>query len=308
VAELRFEGRVAVVTGAGTGIGAAHARLLAARGACVVVNDLDGDAARAIVTEIESSGGRAIAVPADVSQVDDAGAIVTTAIDAFGRIDIVVNNAGLLRAAPFGELDVDVWDQVIAVNLRGTFLVTHAAWPHLVQQGYGRVVSTTSNSGLLGIPGSTAYASAKAAVWGFTRSLALEADEHGIAVNAVAPMAYTALSAASKIAPEAWRTGEGDAWSRRLDTAFVAPVVAWLAHEHCTLNGQVLSAVGGRVARFAMRVTDGFDREQLTLEDVRDHERELLDGDDVGTEYRAAFEEGRAMHRRLLGDSRKPSG
>jgi NAD(P)-dependent dehydrogenase (short-subunit alcohol dehydrogenase family) len=308
VAELRFDGRVAVVTGAGTGIGAAHARLLAARGACLVVNDLDGEAARTIVAEIEANGGRAVAVPADISQVDHANAIVAAAIDAFDRIDVVVNNAGLLRAAPFGELDVDVWDQVIAVNLRGTFLVTREAWPHFVHQGYGRVVSTTSNSGLLGIPGSSAYASAKAAVWGLTRSLALEAEEHGIAVNAVAPMAYTALSAASKIAPEAWRTGEGDAWSRRLDTALVAPVVAWLAHEQCTLNGQVLSAVGGRVARFAMRVTDGFDRDQLTIEDVRDHEAELLDGDDVGTEYRAAFEEGRAMHRRLLGGSRKPSG
>jgi NAD(P)-dependent dehydrogenase (short-subunit alcohol dehydrogenase family) len=298
--ELRFDGRTAVVTGAGTGIGAAHARLLAARGASVVVNDLDPDAAAAIVIEIESSGGRAVAVPADVSRARDAEGIVSAAIDSFERIDIVVNNAGLLRSSPFGELDVDLWDQVIAVNLRGTFLVTRAAWTHFVQQGYGRVVSTTSNSGLLGIPGSTAYASAKAAVWGFTRCLALEATEHGITVNAVAPMAYTALSAASKLAPEAWRTGEGDAWSRRLDTAFVAPVVAWLAHEECTLNGQVLSAVGGRVARFAMRVTEGFDRDQLTIEDVRDHEAELLDGDDVGTEYRAAFEEGRAMHRRLL--------
>jgi NAD(P)-dependent dehydrogenase (short-subunit alcohol dehydrogenase family) len=300
MAELRFDGRTALVTGAGTGIGAAHARLLAARGASVVVNDLDPDAAGAIVTEIESNGGRAVAVPADVSQARDAEAIVSAAIDSFGRIDIVVNNAGLLRTSPFGELDVDVWDQVIAVNLRGTFLVTRAAWTHLEQQGYGRVVSTTSNSGLLGIAGSTAYASAKAAVWGFTRCLALEATAHGITVNAVAPMAYTALSAASKLAPEAWRTGKGDAWSRRLDTAFVAPVVAWLAHEECTLNGQVLSAVGGRVARFAMRVTEGFDREQLTIEDVRDHAAQLLDGDDVGTEYRAAFEEGRAMHRRLL--------
>ena len=306
--ELRFDGRVAVVTGAGTGIGAAHARLLAARGASVVVNDLDGDAAQAIVAEIGLAGGRAEAVQGDVADVDDAGAIVTAAIDTFGRVDVVVNNAGLLRASPFGELDIDVWDQVIAVNLRGTFLVTRSAWPHFVQQAYGRVVSTTSNSGLLGIPGSTAYASAKAAVWGFTRSLALEAEEHGVAVNAVAPMAYTAMSASSKIAPETWRTGEGDAWSRRLDTAFVAPVVAWLAHEQCALNGQVLSAIGGRVARFAMRVTDGFDRDQVTIEDVRDHEAELLDVDDVGAEYRAAFEEGRAMHRRLLGRSGQSSG
>jgi NAD(P)-dependent dehydrogenase (short-subunit alcohol dehydrogenase family) len=299
---LRFDGRVAVVTGGGTGLGASHARLLASRGAWVIVNDLDGHAADSVARQIDDSGGNAVALASDVATEAGAGALIAAALGEFGRIDIVVNNAGVLRSAPFSEMTVDLWDHVVAVNLRGTFLVTHAAWPHLAAQGYGRVVSTTSNSGLLGIAGSSAYASAKAAVWGLTRSLALEGEPLGINVNAVAPLAYTAMSQTSKIAPKAWQAGEGDAWSRRLDVTQVSPVVAWLAHEDCTLNGKVLSAVGGRVARFAMRVTDGFDVEHLTIEDVRDNESLVLADDDVGIEYTAAHQEGRDMHRRLLGD------
>jgi len=300
MAELRFDGRVAIVTGGGTGLGAAHARLLADRGAAVVVNDLDGDAAGALVDDLVGAGARAVAAVADIADPDQASGIVRTAVDAFGRIDIVVNNAGLMRPMQFADLSVELWDLIVSVNLRGTFLVTHAAWPHMVEQRYGRIVSTTSNSGLLGVAGSTPYSAAKAAVWGMTRSLALEGGPLGIHVNAVAPMAYTAMSAASKIAPEAWRTGEGDAWSRRLDVARVAPAVGWLAHEACTLNGQVLSAVGGRVARFAMRVTDGFVDDDLTIESVHDHEAALLADDDVGVEYRTAFQEGRDLHRRLM--------
>lgn len=297
--ELRLDGRIAVVTGAGSGIGAAHARLLAARGASVVVNDLDSGAADAVVEEIAAANGRAVAHHSDISTEHGAASLVGTATSVLGGLDIVVNNAGLLRSSPFAELDVQTWDHVVAVNLRGTFLVTHAAWPHLAAQRHGRVISTTSNSGLLGVAGSTAYASAKAGVWGLTRSLALEGAELGIGVNAVAPLAYTSMSAASEVAPDSWRTGEGDQWSRRLDARHVAAAVVWLAHEHCTLNGQVLSVAGGRVARFALHVTDGFDRDELTPEHVRDHEADLL-ADEHGAEYRTAAAEGRDLHRRLL--------
>ncbi len=300
--ELRFDGRVAVVTGSGTGIGASHARLLAALGASVVVNDLDIDAAEAVADEIRAAGGSATVHATDIATESGAASLIATAIDQFGRVDIVVNNAGLLRSAPFTEMTAELWDRIVGVNLRGTFLVTHAAWPHLARQGYGRVVSTTSNSGLLGVAGSSAYAAAKAGVWGLTRSLALEGADLGIQVNAIAPIAYTAMSMQSKIAPKAWQTGEGDEWSRRLDPAQVSPVVAWLAHEDCTLTGKALSVAGGRVARLAMRVTEGFDVERLTIEDVRNHEPELL-ADDPGTEYRAAFEEGRDLYRRLLDNS-----
>lgn len=297
--ELRFGRRVAVITGSGTGIGASHARLLAARGASVVVNDVDGEAACAVAAEICAAGGSAATHVSDIATESGAASLIASALDRFGRLDIVINNAGLLRSAPFDDMTPDLWDRVVGVNLRGTFLVTHAAWPHLAAQGYGRVVSTTSNSGLLGVAGSSAYAAAKAGVWGLTRSLALEGAELGIHVNAIAPIAFTAMSMQSKITPKAWQTGEGDEWSRRLSTAQVSPAVAWLAHEDCALTGNVFSAAGGRVARFALRVTEGFDVEHLTIEDVRNHEIELL-ADDRGTEYLAAFEEGRDLHRRLL--------
>lgn len=298
--QLRFDGRVAVITGAGTGIGAAHARYLAARGAAVVVNDIDGPAAEAVVGEIVAAGGRAAACTASVTDEADVERIVATATGELGGLDIVINNAGLLRSTPFAELGRDDWDQIIAVGLTGPFLVTRAAWPHLAAQGYGRVVMTTSNSGLLGIPGSAAYASAKAGLWGLLRVLSLEGEELGINVNGLAPMAFTAMSMRSKAAPRAWRDGTGDAWSRKLDVDLVPPVAAWLCHDTCTLSGEVLSAAAGRVARYFMGLTRGFADDDLSMEEVRDRLAEVLDTTDHDI-LKRAFEEGRDLHRRLLG-------
>jgi NAD(P)-dependent dehydrogenase (short-subunit alcohol dehydrogenase family) len=148
--KLRFDRRVAVVTGGGAGIGAAHARLLGARGAAVVVNDVEEDAAGAVVEAVRAAGGRAEPCVASVASEEGAAAIVAAAIEGFGRLDIVLNNAGLLRSAPIAELSVSDWNDILSVSLTGSLLVTRAAWPYLAAQRYGQVLMTTSNSGLLG--------------------------------------------------------------------------------------------------------------------------------------------------------------
>jgi NAD(P)-dependent dehydrogenase (short-subunit alcohol dehydrogenase family) len=166
-------------------------------------------------------------------------------------------------------------------------------------QGYGRVVFTTSNSGLLGVPDSSAYAASKAASWGLVRVLALEGAEYGISTNAVAPIAFTAMSAQSRAAPASWRSGVGDAWAARLSPALISPVVAWLAHERCQLNGEVLSAAGGRVARFFLGLTAGFVDEELTVESVEAHEGQIFA--EEGYELlRSAGDENRGLYRRLM--------
>jgi NAD(P)-dependent dehydrogenase (short-subunit alcohol dehydrogenase family) len=297
-AELRFDGRVAVVTGAGSGVGRQHALAFAQRGASVVVNDL-GPSAAAVVGEITEAGGSAVACDASVATGDGAASIIEAALKHFGRIDAVVNNAGVLRSVDFGDMTEAIWDQVVGVNLRGSFLVTQAAWGPMAAQGYGRVVFTSSNSGLLGTAGSSAYAASKAALWGLTRTLSLEGEPLGIRVNAIAPMAYTAMSQASRTAPPAWKSGEGNAWSARLDAALVSPGVLWLAHEQCDSTGEVLSVAAGRVARFFLGLTPGFVDDELSPESLRDHLEQIraVEGYDV---LPNALEEGRRLHHRLF--------
>jgi NAD(P)-dependent dehydrogenase (short-subunit alcohol dehydrogenase family) len=297
---LRFDGLVALVTGAGRGLGREHARLLAARGAAVVVNDrpITGDAA-VLADEIVASGGRAVAYEGDVAVPGAAAAAVESALVAFGRLDAVIANAGVLRSAELADTDDELLDEVLGVNLRGAFATARAAWPSMMAQGSGRVVFTTSNSGLLGVPGSSAYGASKAALWGLTRVLGLEGAEHGIGVNAIAPIAFTAMSAASRAAPESWRTGEGDEWAARLAPEQIAPVVGWLAHPDCTLNGEVLSVAGGRVARFFLGLTPGVVDDALTVESVRAHEAEILREDGYEVLVRAA-QEATHLHRRVM--------
>ena len=302
---LSFTGRVAIVTGSGTGVGRAHALLLAQRGASVVVNDVpvaNGlGSTQSVVEEIRTRGGNAIACEVDLTAAGGANTLIDTAVQQFGRIDIVINNAGVLRSVDFADMTAEIFDFVLGVNLRATFLVSQAAWPHMLTQKYGRILSTTSNSGLLGTAGSTAYAAAKAGVWGLTRSLALEGREHGINVNAIAPIAFTAMSMTSRIAPPAWRSGEGDEWAHRLDPALISPAAAWLVHEDCTLNGQVLSVAGGRVARFFMGLNEGFVSDTLTIEDVRDRSDGLFVTDEPFDVLPRALDEGKKLRRRLLG-------
>lgn len=253
--ELRFDGATAIVTGAGRGLGAAHARLLAARGARVVVADVGG--ADEVAAQIVAAGGEAVAAPGSVADPADVERLVAAAHDAYGPIDVVVNNAGISRPESLNKLTLENLRAELDVHLVGTLLVTQAAWMDLRASSRGAVVNTTSGVGLFGLPGAVSYASAKMAVVGATRSLALEGARHGVRVNAVAPVARTAMA--------------GDVFTDLtavLDPELVSSVVAWLAHPGCLLSGQVISAGGGRVARVAIEVGVGELVEGLTPEDV----------------------------------------
>ena len=291
--ELRFDDRVAVVTGAGRGIGRAHALLLASRGARVVVADfggaLDGSGASTapaddVVAEIRANGGDAVACYGSVAVEADAAAIVDAALGTWGRLDVVVNNAGIHDPAPFESLSIDQFRRMFDVHFFGTMMVTHAAWPHFLRAGYGRVVNTASEAMLGGIPQLTSYGAAKGAVFGLTRNLATEGAAHGIRVNAIAPRAHTRMS-------------ESDA--ERLRTMFDmteemieqvqasmppehnAPAAAFLAHESCPLNGEVLRVGMSSVARLATVDTQGIVKEAITAEDIAEHLDAILDVEDA---------------------------
>ncbi|MGF1598217.1 MAG: SDR family NAD(P)-dependent oxidoreductase [Acidimicrobiales bacterium] len=277
--ELRFDGEVALVTGAGGGLGRAHALLLAARGAAVVVNDLgsptmggqdrDPGPAEAVVAEIRAAGGTAVADGGSVATRDGGAAMVARALDEFGRLDIVVNNAGIIRNRTFANIGPDELEPVLAVHVEGAFHVTRPAYVHMKAAGYGRIVNTSSGSGLFGAFGQSAYAAAKAAILGLTRTLAIEGARYGIAANAIAPGALTRMTGdvLGDDSPAARRLGIGGG---DLDDVLgphrVAPVVAYLAHRSCTLNGEVLSAAGGRVGRVFVAATPGIVDHELTPE------------------------------------------
>jgi NAD(P)-dependent dehydrogenase (short-subunit alcohol dehydrogenase family) len=278
-----FDGRVAVVTGAGRGIGRAHALLLAERGAKVVVNDLGGSMtgegadegpAQSVVQEIVAGGGDAVADTHDVSTTDGGQAIIDTAIERFGRIDVLVANAGIAAYAAMPEIDLAHLQRHLSVHLLGSFTTMRAAWPHFVDQGYGRVVLTTS-TGLLGLPNSTCYATAKAALIGLARSSRLAGQPHGITVNLIAPAAFTRMAGGE--APksgDAPKSGEAaPSMEATLPSDAVAPMVAYLAHEECGVSGEIYTAGAGRFARLFIGSTEGYLHEQgtPTIEDVADH-------------------------------------
>jgi NAD(P)-dependent dehydrogenase (short-subunit alcohol dehydrogenase family) len=274
VSELRFDGRVAVVTGAGRGIGRAYARLLAERGARVVVNDLGGTKegvgsdpgpARDVATEIELAGGTALADTNDVATEAGGRSLIAAAVDAFGRIDILVNNAGNIRWGGLPEADLDNLDSHLAVHVRGSFNTTRGAWSRMVDQSYGRVVLTTS-AGIFGLADNLGYATAKAAVIGMAHSLSVAGAPHGIKVNLIAPNAWTRMGA---------HPSDGlDALNRPapvlMEPDLVAPMASYLAHEACEVSGRIYLAGAGRFARVFLGVTEGFvaTDEHPTMEDV----------------------------------------
>lgn len=275
MADLGFDGKVAIITGAGGGLGREHALLLASRGAQVVVNDLGGSVsgeggaagpAEQVAKEIEGLGGVAVADTNSVATPEGGKAIVQTAIDAFGRIDIVVNNAGILRDKTFHNMEPAMVDAVIDVHLKGAFWVTQPAWIKMREQSYGRVINTSSNSGILGNFGQSNYGAAKMGLVGFTRVLAQEGARYNIKVNAVAPVARTRMTEDIL-----------GSLNEKVDPKLVSPIVAWLAHEDCPVTGEIYSAAAGRIARFFIGLTEGYYNPALTMEDVRDHFEEIRD-------------------------------
>ena len=234
-----------------------------------MVNDLGGAVdgtgssagpAQKMVEEIEALGGAAVADTNSVASPEGADAMVKTALDAFGRVDIIINNAGILRDKSVQNMTQDLWDAVIAVHLTGAFNVTRAAWPHLREQAYGRIVSTSSAAGIFGNFGQTNYGAAKMGIVGMTRVWAQEGGKYNIRANAIAPVARTRMTE-DLLGPLV----------EKLDPGLVSPVVAYLASEDCQVSGEVYSVGGGRVARVFIAEGPGFFKKDLTLEDVRDN-------------------------------------
>jgi NAD(P)-dependent dehydrogenase (short-subunit alcohol dehydrogenase family) len=268
VSLLRFDEGVAIVTGAGGGLGRAHALELARRGARILVNDVGGsvngeggstDPAQAVVREIAALGGTAVANHDSVATAEGGEAIVDAAMSAFGRVDILVNNAGILRDKAFHKMESEMIDAVIDVHLKGALFVSQPAFRIMRAAGYGRIVNTSSASGLFGNFGQANYGAAKAGIAGLTKVLALEGAAYGVRANAIAPIAATRMTQgilgalADRVAPES-----------------VSPVVAYLAHPECAVNGRIYSVAGGRVARIFLAETAGVVLDDVSAESVRD--------------------------------------
>jgi NAD(P)-dependent dehydrogenase (short-subunit alcohol dehydrogenase family) len=296
--DLRFDERVAVITGAAGGLGKQYALLLASRGARIVVNDTggsvtgdgsNGQAATAAAEEIRRRGGEAVADSNSVTTPEGGEAIIDTALHTWGRVDIVINNAGIVRDAPFEDMTAERLEPLVDVHLKGAFYVTRPAWKVMREQRYGRVVNTCSAAGILGAERMSNYGAAKTGLIGFTRVLAAEGADHNIKVNAVAPIAYTRMLAHSVDGATGQQAVENDVAARavlddlvgqylqKLDPALVAPVAAFLVHRECPVSGEIYTVGAGHVARFFIGRTKGFYRPGLSIEDVRDHLDEIRD-------------------------------
>src|SRR5512139_1779035 len=251
--ELRFDGKVALVTGAGGGLGRSHALLLASRGAKVVVNDLGGSftgegksssAADKVVEEIKAAGGQAVA---NYDSVEDGDKIIKTAIDAFGKIDIVINNAGILRDVSFAKMTQADWDLVYKVHVLGVFRVTHAAWPYMRDQGFGRIINTSSAAGIYGNFGQANYSMAKLGIHGFTQTLAAEGRKRNIIVNTIAPIAGSRMT--ETVLPKELLEA--------LKPEYVSALVAKLAHESTEDTGGLYEVGGGFFAKLRWERSSG---------------------------------------------------
>lgn len=273
--DLRFDNRVAVITGAGRGLGRAYALLLASRGAKVVVNDLgvtrygeapDSSPAQDVVDEIRAAGGEAVANTDSVSSAEGGRAIIQSALDTFGRIDIVIANAGFNRPKALSEIALDDFEAILSVHLMGGYHVTRPAFPLMCAQGYGRIVLTSSIAGLYAEKLLAGYATAKAGLIGLSNVMAHEGAAHGVFSNAIVPSAETRLS-----------EGRDTSMFPDMRAELVAPLVAWLCHESCTVNGQLPIALAGRIARAYIAETVGVYQGDWTIEQVAARWGEISD-------------------------------
>ena len=264
---IRLDEKVVIVTGAGGGLGRAHALLFARHGARVVVNDLGGSthgegasasAADRVVAEIREAGGTAVA---SHDSVTDGERIVQQALDTFGRVDVLVNNAGILRDKTFHKMEDSDWDQVYRVHVEGAYKLTRAAWPHLREQNAGRVIFTSSTSGIYGNFGQANYGMAKLGLYGLTRTLALEGRKHGILVNAIAPTGGTRMTE-GLIPPQVFE---------QLKPELISPLVVYLGSDRCQDTGGLYEVGGGWVGkvRWERSLGVGFDpRQGMSVEDI----------------------------------------
>lgn len=274
--DMRFDNDVVVITGAGGGLGASHAEQFAARGAKVVINDINISAANDLVKKIQDAGGSATANDSDIATQAGAEALIAQAIEEFGTVTVVVNNAGIISYHPLEDIEPATWEKMMAVTLNGAYYVTHAVWPHFLENNYGRVVNTTSNSGFAGSATLTHYATAKLGIAGFTKALSREVVDKDIRVNAIAPMAVTGMNR------EAFFGGketQGESWQQDIvegrapmgPPSAVSPTVLWLAHSSTSLNGEIFSTSSGKISRVGFVVGEGYFNPDYTPEDLRDN-------------------------------------
>lgn len=288
-ATINFGGRVAIVTGGGRGLGRAYALELARRGAAVVVSDLPPSteapsAADAVVAEIRTAGGQAETSYSDITLPEGGAALVMTALERFGRIDVAINNAGYLRPGRFSDLTDGDFNAMLDVHLKGTINVCRAAVTPMRAAGYGRIVTTCSNVGTFGMPAMANYAAAKSALIGLTASIASEGTADGIRANAVLPNAETTISKGTPIPGDQVEQGGTRMYKAQLADRFhpdtVAPLVMFLASEACPVSGEMYSALAGRFARVFIGVADGWvasTEKSSTAEDVAEHFAEIRD-------------------------------
>ena len=293
---MRFDNRVAIVTGGGRGLGRAHCLELARRGARVVVNDpgvtMEGvdtseNVADQVVNEILAEGGEAVANIDSVASEQGSASIVKSAIDSFGRVDVLVHNAGIVTFSPIESMPYENFRKLLSVHVDGAFLMARAMWPYMKAQQYGRLIFITSQAAISGLPDLSHYAVAKVGLTGLSRALSIEGETYGIRSNSLGVAAYTRMMAnnfqqevSDKPGTTVMDTRLEAWWKKNMRPELVAPAVAYLAHEDCVLTGEILDACGGQVVHQFLATTKGFTDIDLTAEKVRDNIDQILDQED----------------------------